>query len=318
MRPDGLTLVFPCLFVLLFDYHISREFFLQAGRLLLGAAVFFLPYLLFNYLLAGSLWPSTLFAKQAEYAILRELPIISRLLRIYALPVIGVGILLVPGFLWFVVGSIRRRNWQNLAGILWVLGFILLYTLRLPVTYQHGRYIMPAMPVFFIFGLDGTHQILGVFNNLKYQHLVRNVWMISLGLVTAVFWLLGAQAYAQDVAIIETEMVAMSQWIANHTQPDDLIAAHDIGALGYFGNRDIFDLAGLITPDVIPHIRDEMALISMINQSGASYLMTFPDWYALLPKCGTKIHMTHGEFVASFEKENMVLYQWRQNCTPHE
>ena len=42
--------------------------------------------------------------------------------------------------------------------------------------------------------------------------------------------------------------------------PEAVIAAHDIGALGYFGGRSLVDLAGLTDPDLIPILRDEKAL----------------------------------------------------------
>ena len=45
--------------------------------------------------------------------------------------------------------------------------------------------------------------------------------------------------------------------MAHNTPPDALIAAHDIGAVGYFGQRRLLDLAGLVSPEVIPFIRDE-------------------------------------------------------------
>lgn len=316
MRPDGITLICPYLLFLVLQYRFSKQFFIQASRLLIGLAIIFIPYLLFNYLLAGSLWPSTLFAKQAEYAVLRELTLVRRVINIFTLPLIGVGILLVPGFIWFMVQSGRNRQWLNIGGSLWVLGFMLIYAFRLPVTYQHGRYIMPAMPLFFIYGMVGTHQVLSIVKNQKYRRMVRSGWMLATASVVFVFWLLGANAYARDVAIIETEMVAMSKWIAANTRPEARIAAHDIGALGYFGHRDIYDLAGLITPEVIPVIRVEPALVDLINQSGASYLMTFPDWYELIPKCGSEIHRTEGRFVQDFGQENMVLYQWTDNCIP--
>ncbi len=51
-----------------------------------------------------------------------------------------------------------------------------------------------------------------------------------------------------------------SLWVHAHTDSADLIAAHDIGALGYFGGRPILDLAGLVNPEVIPFIRDQEKL----------------------------------------------------------
>ena len=42
-----------------------------------------------------------------------------------------------------------------LAAAIWFVGFLALYAWILPVTYQHGRYVMPAMPIFFLLALAG-------------------------------------------------------------------------------------------------------------------------------------------------------------------
>jgi hypothetical protein len=78
--------------------------------------------------------------------------------------------------------------------------------------------------------------------------LLARVGIISGGIVWLAFLGIGANRYAQDVAIIQTEMVETALWISDNTPPESLIAAHDIGAAGYFANRPLVDLAGLISP----------------------------------------------------------------------
>jgi hypothetical protein len=129
------------------------------------------------------------------------------------------------------------------------------------------------------------------------------------------FWILGAKAYAEDVAIIESEMVTTALWVRENTSNDALIGAHDIGALGYFGDRDIIDLAGLISPDVIPFIRDEILLAEYLDTKNVDYLMTFPDWYSELPKQSVLIFQTQGTFSPALGGENMAIYRWK-NTTP--
>jgi hypothetical protein len=137
------------------------------------------------------------------------------------------------------------------------------------------------------------------------------VWIISLILVTLVFWGRGAKAYATDVAIIESEMVTAAKWIASNTEQDALIAAHDIGALGFYGKRQILDLAGLISPEVIPIIRDEQGLEAFLVIRQADYLMTFPGWYPQLTQDRKQVYSTAGSFSPSVGGENMAVYLWR-------
>jgi hypothetical protein len=121
---------------------------------------------------------------------------------------------------------------------------------------------------------------------------------------------LGAKAYAEDIAIIESEMVATAQWIQDNTAPNALIAAHDIGALGYFSQRDIVDLAGLISPDVIPFIRDETRLKNFLESQEVDYLMTFPAWYPSLTSSSTLIFQTQNPYSPDQGGENMAVYRW--------
>jgi hypothetical protein len=45
---------------------------------------------------------------------------------------------------------------------------------------------------------------------------------------------------------------AMGEWFAVHTPPDAEVAIADIGAFGYYSGRRVLDLAGLVSPEMIP------------------------------------------------------------------
>ncbi len=113
------------------------------------------PYLAFHQALDGAWWPSTFYAKQAEYAVRLGTPLIVRFFDQMVQPLTGVGILLAPGIICTTVASIRSRSWDRLAPILWVCVHLGAYALRLPVTYQHGRYAMPVIPVLLLLGIEG-------------------------------------------------------------------------------------------------------------------------------------------------------------------
>jgi hypothetical protein len=170
---------------------------------------------------------------------------------------------------------------------------------------------MPAMPVFFLIGVYG---LLKMAQEIRvpaaWIQRLRFAYIILVGLTTMGFCVLGANSYAQDVGVIQTEMVASAQWIAAETPPDALIAAHDIGALGYYGNRRILDLAGLISPEVVPFIRDEIQLSDYLDQQGADYLVVFPDWYATLPSGKPVVYQTGGAVSTQLGGMNMTVYQW--------
>ncbi len=314
VRPDGLTL----LPFVLARVWLGRP---QGGRPQgsplraiincgLGYAAIFVPYLLFNDWLGGSFWPNTFYAKQAEYAVTREAPLLERLGQVGLQPFIGAQALLIPGLIGGVVASLRQRQWERLIPLAWAAAFIGAYLTRLPVIYQYGRYVMPVIPLLVALGVGGLAGLLQLNATHLWPRILSRVWLAATGALVLTFWGIGAGLYQRDIAIIETEMVATARWINQNTPPIALIAAHDIGALGYFGNRRLLDMAGLISPEVIPFIRDENRLREWLDASEADYLVTFPGWYAGLTSPLTKRFSTDGPYSPQYGSENMTVYDW--------
>jgi len=312
VRPDALTLLGPLVFVLVFQKSDWKQSVKTLRYSLAALSVPLGVYLLFNFWLSGHIWPNTFYAKQAEYAALQEIPLLTRYFQILSLPMVGVGVLLLPGFIYKAIQAVRRRNYYWMAGILWWLGYSLVYALQLPVTYQHGRYLIPAMPVYFLIGLIGSLEWLNIeLPAVGLRWAINRVWAGASMIILAVFLIIGGQTYAKDVAIINTEMVAAANWLKDNTSETDLIAVHDIGAVGYFSQRRIIDLAGLVSPEIIPIIRDESQLAAYLDQQGADYLMTFPEWYPELTDDLQAVYVSDGGFSLEAGGENMSIYRWK-------
>ena len=310
IRPDGTTLLVPALLAIGIGKLPIREKIWAIIRCLVGVTCLLIPYLIFNNSVGGTWLPNTFFAKQAEYAIELSAPISNRLLEQALLPMVGVGICLLPGLIIFIVKAFKQQAWLKLIPPLWGIGYLCLYALRLPVVYQHGRYVIPMMPVYFFFAWIGLAEWVELSSPIYWKRIISRVWVMVTFVTLATFFVLGARAYGNDVALIESEMVSTAQWVAENTEPGALIAAHDIGALGYFGERKLLDLAGLISPGVIPFIRDESRLAQYINEQGADYLITFPGWYPQLVQTAQPYHSTQGQYSLSQGGENMVVYKW--------
>lgn len=311
VRPDGVTLLGPALMILFVAKRPGQEKLIDFCKLALGFAIPFVGYLVFNQVVGGEWWPNTFYAKQAEYAIYRERPFLQRFLSQALQPLVGIGIILLPGFIRMLRQAMRKRSWILLATSAWLVGYLGLYAFRLPVTYQHARYIIPAIPVYYLLGFYGMAGWLDVRSRVLLRRVFGRVWQVSAVLVLAIFWIQGAAVYARDVAVIESEMVASAKWVNENTDSQDLVAAHDIGALGYFGDRRLLDLAGLVSPEVIPFIRDEDKLGEFISAKKADYLVTFPEWYPQLSRDGELVFETGGEFSPAAGGTNMAIYRWR-------
>lgn len=308
VRPDGLTLIGPFLLVMiysiLFNKESGKKFFLSLIIIIIFAVLF----AFFNYRLSGEPLPNTFFAKQSEYEILFSQPLILRFINLFIIPITGVGVLLIPGFIYYFYEKLKTRDLKIISIYLWAIGYIAVYALRLPVTYQHGRYIIPIIPIFLILSMLGLKKIM------QQKYISRKSLIFAYKLLTIsillIFFYLGAKAYALDVAIVETEMVETAQWINNNLDEDSIIAAHDIGALGFFSTQKIIDLAGLISPEVIPFIRDEAEIEKYLNQNQADYLVVFPGWYEKLNWGKVSIYTSNGEFSPLAGGENMTIYIW--------
>jgi hypothetical protein len=136
-------------------------------------------------------------------------------------------------------------------------------------------------------------------------------WPLATGLLNLGFIFLGARSYAADVAVIETEMVDTALWVAKHVPAGVSIAAHDIGALGYFDDHPLVDMAGLVSPEVVPFIRDEARLAELLDERKVRYLIAFPNVYPGLSGSSRIVHASDGKFSPAAGQGNMTVYCWR-------
>jgi hypothetical protein len=310
VRPDGVTFLGPIIFTVLFSLPNWKTRIRALFSALFGFAIFFLPYLVFNLALTDTAFPTTFYAKQAEYSSWRAGLILQRMGEGTLQLLTGPGIILFPGALVTAWWAIRNKKWRFLASLLWVIGYMGIYLFRLPA-YQHGRYLMPVMPIYFFIGLFGFYLVYLKTNAQKRGWwLIKTAWGSSIALVCFAFWFLGMQSYNQDVRIIESEMVDTARWVAIHIPGNALIAAHDVGALGYFGDHKLVDMAGLISPEVIPFLRNEAALVDYLDSKGVGYLVTFPDFYPLLTSGLQPVFSTGAPYSPAQGGTNMVVYRW--------
>lgn len=314
LRPDGITLLGPVILLWAFEKQSWHKKFTDLFVMMSILGVFLLAYMGFNEFLSGNPLPNTFYAKQKEYASLHAIPLTLRLWRQWLPVITGAGVLLIPGFLGQVFLGIRNRHWNTIAWVLWMFGYLGIYALMLPVAYQHGRYIMPVMAIYCVLAFQGISELVQRIKQRTYLHLLERAWGLALLAVLVVFWVLGARAYALDVAIIETEMVKTARWVEENTPSQAKIAAHDIGALGYFTKRRFVDLAGLVSPQVIPFLRDEGALARYLDEQCVDYLVAFPGWYPELVNRGQEVYRTNSPFSKLQGGENMAVYLWNKTC----
>lgn len=326
-RPEGLLLAGLCgLVVAVARLREPTRLLAWALAAGVGFGVVSLPNALYNLSLTGGLLPDTAAAKQTEFAPLLAMPYIERVGRMLFPLMAGVLPLLVPGMVAYFVQLARgkRRTVEIMAALLpllWAGGLVALYAARLPANYHHGRYAIPAIPALVVVGVVGTAWLLHMARRSLVGRVGTRVLALSAVVVCLVFALvLGVGAYRQDVRLINEEIVAAAQWIATHIPADDLLAVHDIGAVGYFAPRPLLDLAGLVSPEVVPYMGDAEALWALMQAREARYLMAFPDQIPGQDSSDARLCLVYGTGGTTAQVlgvANMAVYQiaWDGNCS---
>ena len=308
VRPDGLTLLGPILFVALLSERSWRLRLIALGKALLGFGSLFFPYLLFNLALSGNPMPNTFYAKQAEYEAYWLSKTLLERVNDYLWPVLASPFLvLIPGAIGWLIKSIRARNWGALASLIWFLGYIGIYFTRLPA-YQHGRYIIPAFPIMYLWGMFG---LLAFLASPKVHPRVKFLTQITVVVLALAFQFMGARQNAYDIFWIESEMVETAKWVQKNLPPTARLAVHDIGALGYYVENPLVDMAGLITPEVVSFIRDEVRLAEYLDSEAVDYLIAFPSLYPQLTSQRQSLFEAGLEFAPLHFDENMQVFRWR-------
>jgi hypothetical protein len=78
--------------------------------------------------------------------------------------------------------------------------------------------------------------------------------------------------------------IQAARWINANAAPNAIIATHDIGIIGYYTQRQIVDLAGIVTPEIIPIMNDPHKMADFVRAKGVTYLIVYSGYYRELLK----------------------------------
>jgi hypothetical protein len=291
------------------------------GAAAVSFAVLLIPYLWLNLSLTGGFLPNTSAAKQVQHAPLLMQPYAVRLRQMIVPLAVGGQFLLLPGLLVFVWRAVRGSD-GGVRGVwlLWPVALVALYAARLPAAYQHGRYVMPALPLLIVAGAVGTLTLWRwgrrrLITRVMAQAVAASAFAVVLVMLVAV----GPGVYARDVAVINEEMVTAAHWIDENIPLGGTLAIHDIGAVAYITPRPLIDIAGLVSPELIPYINRPAAMWDYLQAQGADYLMAFPDQIPgddpTDPRL-CEVFTTGGPTAIELGAANMAVYRlvWGESC----
>jgi hypothetical protein len=327
-RPEGVLLAGLCGLLLIVARLNLRWLFTWGGSAAVAFLLVLAPYLLFNLQITGGLLPNTAAAKQmwTRGTGLYEVNYLWRYWNLVVPVMAGGQLLLVPGMVMYLVIALHklrseRRMVLLLLPLLWGIALIGLYAATLPLPFQHGRYVIPALPSLIVCGVVGTVWLLEWGKRTLLTRVATRALALAAVLLLAAFAFgLGLQAYRLDVAVIDQEMVAPAHWIAANIPSDELLAVHDIGAVGYYVQRPILDIAGLVSPEFVPVILEPDRMWTLLEERGARYLMAFPDQVPGDNLNDTRlcpIYESEGSATNTAGGDKMTIYAlaWDGDCT---
>ncbi|KPK12899.1 MAG: hypothetical protein AMJ56_04365 [Anaerolineae bacterium SG8_19] len=252
------------------------------AKLAIGFAIPIFIWAIFAHFTFGFVLPNTLATKQAYIqhgfgqSLLHRLttewiPGWGNTFAFEAMPFVNFWwIVVIIGFIDVLV---RKRRWLILLG--WVTLYIIGYTLlNVSSAWWYQLPILFVLNLFFALGIITIVEILT--RKLKHRNLALGIsflitilliFLLSLPTFNTILDYQGdsrGQSYA-----------ALSQWFRKNTKPSESLAFIEIGYLGYYTDNRIIDLAGLVLPDIVPHIAE--------GDFEWGFWSYQPDYYVYLP-----------------------------------
>jgi hypothetical protein len=105
---------------------------------------------------------------------------------------------------------------------------------------QYQRYVHPLLPIFLIF------IVTGIYKALSFTAVVRRLLSAGLMITAAAAGISSANNYGWGVQNISVQQINMAHWVAKYVPEGEIVAANDVGALGYYSEHEILDLCGLV------------------------------------------------------------------------
>ena len=313
-RPECLIL-FPLCLIDRWRFDRSQDHRRMNLRHILLYAAIIAPSIVFNLLVAGNPLPNTYYAKVGGYGLLQAIAAtdvtqVGKALVVYPLiQARELGRFAVENSLFVslacLVGLLEllRRDRSGNERLPWIIPLVLVAFPLVRGTvapfkgalFQHGRYaafLVPLITVAGVLGLRGLFVVLAHGRSGEQTRRLRQ-WAIPtvvglLAVELAVANIKYAPIYALNVANINSTHVKMGQWLASNTPRDAVVATHDIGAIGFFSNRYLYDTTGLITPTVLEYLptgrpADE-GIARFLRDEKPDYLVLIPSWYPTLTR----------------------------------
>jgi hypothetical protein len=278
---------------------------LEIWRLIFVFLIVIAPWIIFATVYFGSPIPQSVSAKSLGYVLPPEAGL-GRLIQHFSVPFFESDVLDLSGLIRLVIYltlylaatlAAFRRDSRSLPLLAYPALYAAAFAVGNPLIFRW--YLAPPLPAYFLGLLLGLYRILNIqypIPNFKSEFTMRTLrsdignWifvpLVALYLTTSLrAWTLhpdhGPDRPAPKMAFIQLELLyhQVAADLKPQVGPDTVIAAGDIGALGYDTGAHILDTLGLISPQTLRYYPLDPKLY-VINYAMSPQLINDqePDW----------------------------------------
>jgi hypothetical protein len=227
----------------------------------IASPAFLLPLLTRNSLISHS--------SVVQGAGISFIPNIAYLL--YALKILASNNVIIFVFLLAAVWLLRRKSEYYTLYIIAV-GLPILQSFIAPQFRHSGRYFFPVFPLIILLGIGAWKEIeqkIHTLNSIKKSIVIL---ILLAGFIQIVRWSFIA---AESVRNINDQHLAVVGWLRQNMRPNDTLAVDDVGMIGFFLNKPVIDLTGLMTPSLWLLQHDQDSVWRSARKSGANLFLIY-------------------------------------------
>ncbi len=300
-RPEGYLIsgvYFLDKFLYLKKLNNRNKYKFFSAEFLLFIAII-LPYPLFSFLTTGSIFPTSYKAiniRHTEAQNLRFLVIfLTYLFR--DIPLLSI-IFIINIILFFknikkYFAGFSFLRMLNIITLILPLAFILFF----PIWRNHGRYMIP---IIILISINSYFSFIIYIQKFEIKKSFKKIILVLsiLIVVTSIpYYIVFSKHLSKNIDNINSMQCKAGIWVRDNLRSDIQVATNDIGAIAYFSGHRIFDLEGLISPEVLrfrkynTEQRNDSLFNLCVNRK-IKYMLIFDNWYpGMVEKHSEKVEL---------------------------